>query len=187
MPIAMAVAAAGLAGCGQASASPPASSAAPAVQSTVTVTSVTTASPVSPASAGSSPGGAPRCTAGQVTATASTDRPAYRAGDTVTLRTTLTNHSAQPCTLTVSPHDPAFSVSGGGGEVWRTCGPGQSCPLYERLVVIPAGGTNTESTAWNQHTCDQSSCTGPQAPPGAYRETATWAELGSASAPFTVG
>lgn len=181
--MAMAAVAAGLAGCGQASASPSASSAAPAVQSTVTVTSVTTASPASPAP----PGSASRCTAAQVTATASTDRPAYRPGDTVTLRTTLTNHSAQPCTLTVSPHDPAFTVSSGGGEVWRTCGPGQSCPLYERVVVVPAGGTNTESTAWNQHTCDQSSCAGPQAPPGAYRETATWGDLGSASAPFSVG
>jgi hypothetical protein len=183
----MLVVAAGLAGCGQASASPSAGNAAPAVQSTVTVTSVTTASPASPGAPPSSPGAAPRCTASQVTATASTDRPAYRPGDTVTLRTTLTNHSAQSCTLAVSPHDPAFSVSGGAGEVWRTCGPGQSCPLYERLVVIPAGGTNTESTAWNQHTCDQSSCAGPQAPSGAYRETATWGDLGSASAPFTVG
>lgn len=173
-----------LAGCGQAAASPAASSAAPAVQSTVTITSVTTASANS---AASPPGAAPRCTSGQVTAAASTDRPTYRSGDPVTLRTTLTNHSPQSCTLTVSPHDPAFSVSGGAGEVWRACGPGQSCPLYERLVVVPAGGTNTESTQWNQHTCDASSCTGPPPPAGAYRETATWGDLGSASAPFTVG
>jgi hypothetical protein len=180
----VAVLAAALAGCGQAVASPPSSSAAPALESTVTVTSANSASTSGAPGASST---ASRCTASQVVAAASTDRPAYRPGDTVTLRTTLSNHSAQPCTLTVSSHDPAFSVSGGGGEVWRTCGPGQSCPLYERLVVLPAGGTNTETTTWNQHTCDQSSCAGPQAPSGAYRETATWGDLGSATAPFTVG
>ena len=181
---AAAVVAVALAGCGQAAASPSASSAGPAIESTVTVTSASSASAASAPAASST---ASRCTPSEVTATASTDRPAYRPGDAVTLRTTLTNHSAQPCTLTVSPHDPAFAVTGGGGEVWRTCGPGQSCPLYERLVVIPAGGANTESTSWNQHTCDQSSCGGPQAPPGAYRETATWGDLSSATAPFTVG
>jgi hypothetical protein len=26
---------------------------------------------------------------------------------------------------------------------WRTCGPGQSCPLYERLVTLPAGCSRT--------------------------------------------
>jgi hypothetical protein len=104
----------------------------------------------------------------------------------VSLSTTLTNHSAQACSLDVSPRDPAFSVSGGGGEVWRTCGPGQSCPLYERLVVLPAGGSRTETTSWDQHTCDASTCQGPPPPAGAYRETATWGDLGSASAPFTV-
>lgn len=173
-----------LTGCGQAAASPSANAAAPAVQSTETITSADSASATGGAAASST---ASRCTASQVVVTASTDRPAYRPGDAVALRTSLTNHSAQPCTLTISSRDPAFSVSGGGGEVWRTCGPGQSCPLYERLVVLPAGGTNTESVTWNQHTCDQSSCTGPQAPSGAYRETATWGDLGSASAPFTVG
>jgi hypothetical protein len=179
-----AVLAVALAGCGQAAASPSANAAAPALESTVTITSANSASATAAPSASST---ASRCTASQLTVTATTDRPAYRAGDTVTLRTTVTNHSAQPCTLTVSSRDPAFSVSGGGGEVWRTCGPGQSCPLYERLVVVPAGGANTESVPWNQHTCDQSSCAGPQAPSGAYRETATWGDLGSATAPFTVG
>ena len=179
-----AVVAVGMAGCGQAAASPSANAATPAVESTVTISSANSASGTGSPPASST---ASRCTASQVAIAASTDRPVYRPGDTVTLRTTLTNRSAQPCTLTVSSRDPAFSVSGGGGEVWRTCGPGQSCPLYERLVVLPAGGANTESVPWNQHTCDQSSCAGPQAPSGPYRETAAWGDLGSATAPFTVG
>ncbi len=65
--------------------------------------------------------------------------------------------------------------------------PGSSCPLYERQVVVPAGGTQTQTEPWNQHTCDASTCTGPPPPSGAYRGTASWGSLGSASAPFTVG
>jgi hypothetical protein len=176
-----------LTGCGQAAASPPSSSAVPAAVGSASVP-VAVAPSVTPSPAApTSPGAASRCTAGEVTAGASTDRSAYRAGDPITLTTTLTNHSAQPCSLDVSPRDPQFTVSGGGGEVWRTCGPGQSCPLYERLVVLPAGGSRTETTSWNQHTCDASSCQGPPPPAGAYHETATWGDLGSASAPFTVG
>lgn len=177
-----AVLAVALAGCGQAVASPAASSAAPAVDTT---SRLATTPPSSLAS--TSPGAASRCTAAQVTATAATDRPAYRTGDPITLSTTLTNHSAQACSLDVSPRDPAFSVSGGGGEVWRTCGPGQSCPLYERVVVLAPRSGRTETTSWNQRTCDASACQGPPPPAGAYRETATWGDLGSASAPFTVG
>jgi hypothetical protein len=175
-----------LAGCGQAAASPTASGARPAVDTTSRLATPAPPATASPAPPPASPGAAPRCTADRVTATASTDRPSYRSGDPVSLSTTLTNHSAQACSLDVSPRDPAFSVSGGGGEVWRTCGPGQSCPLYERLVVLPAGGSRTETTSWNQHTCDASSCQGPPPPAGAYRETATWGDLGSASAAFTV-
>ncbi|HEV7465977.1 MAG TPA: hypothetical protein VGP96_06735 [Candidatus Dormibacteraeota bacterium] len=172
-----------LTGCGQPPARPTASNAVPAAVGTMSRPAIVgpSATP-SPASSGATS----RCTAGEVTATASTDRPAYRTGDPVTLTTTLTNHSAQACSLDVSPRDPAFSVSGGGGEVWRTCGPGQSCPLYERLVTLPAGGSRTETASWNQHTCDASSCQGPPPPAGAYRETASWGDLGSASAPFTV-
>ncbi len=183
---AAAVLAVALTGCGQAAASPPPSSALPAVTGTSRPAAV--APSASPSTAApTSPGATSRCTAGEVTATASTDRPAYRPGDPITLTTTLTNHSSQACSLDVSPRDPQFSVSGGGGEVWRTCGPGQSCPLYERLVVLPAGGSRTETASWNQNTCDASSCQGPPPPAGAYREIATWGDLGSASAPFTVG
>ncbi|MEA2614745.1 MAG: hypothetical protein QOE72_528 [Chloroflexota bacterium] len=168
-----------LTGCGQATARPAAGNAVPAAVGTMSPPAI-----IGPSATPSA--AAPRCTAGEVTATASTDRPAYHAGDPVTLTTTLTNHSAQECSLDVSPRDPAFSVSGGGGEVWRTCGPGQSCPLYERLVTLPAGGSRTETAAWNQHTCDTTGCQGPPPPAGAYHETATWGDLGSASAPFTV-
>jgi hypothetical protein len=168
-----------LTGCGQPVPGPAASNAVP-------VAAGTASAPVTSPGAPTSPEAASPCTAGEVTATASTDRPAYRAGDPVTLTTTLTNHSTQACSLDVSARDPAFSVSGGGGEVWRSCGPGQSCPLYERLVVLPAGGSRTETTSWNQHTCDASGCQGPPPSAGVYRETATWGDLGSASAPFTV-
>ncbi|MEA2671134.1 MAG: hypothetical protein QOG45_1354 [Chloroflexota bacterium] len=166
-----------LTGCGQAVAGPAVSNAVPAAVGTASAPATTPAAP---------PEAASRCTASEVTATASTDRPAYRAGDPITLTTTLTNRSTQACSLDVSPRDPAFSVSGGGGEVWRTCGPGQSCPLYERIVVLPGGGSRTETVSWNQHTCDASGCQGPPPPAGAYHETATWGDIGSASAPFTV-
>jgi hypothetical protein len=184
---AAAVLALALTGCGQAAARPAASNAVPAAVGTASVPAAVLPSATPSAAAPASPGATSPCTAGEVTATATTDRPAYRAGDPVTLTTTLTNHSTQACTLDVSPRDPAFSVSGGGGEVWRTCGPGQSCPLYERLVTLPAGGSRTETASWNQHTCDASGCQGPPPPAGAYHETATWGDLGSASAPFTVG
>ncbi len=176
-----------LIGCGRAAASPPPGSAVPAATGSASAPAAPASSGTAAAAPPTSPEAASRCTAGEVTASASTDRPAYRAGDPITLTTTLTNHSAQACSLDVSPRDPQFTVSGGGGEVWRTCGPGQSCPLYERLVVLPAGGSRTETTSWNQHTCDASSCQGPPPPAGAYHETATWGDLGSASAPFTVG
>jgi hypothetical protein len=178
-----AVLAMSLCGCGQAAASPALTSAPPAAAIATSPAPPATSAPTDPP-----PGSAPGCTADEVTATASTDRPTYRSGEQVTLRTTLANHSAQACSIDVSPRDPAFSVSqGGGGEVWRSCGPGQSCPLYERVVVLPAGGSRTETTAWNQHTCDASACQGPPPPTGTYRETATWGGLGSATAPFTVG
>jgi hypothetical protein len=173
-----------LSGCGQAAASP--------AIGTVDTSSHAAASVPAPAAPsdtpGSASGNAAPCAADQVTMTASTDRPTYPKGATVTLSTTLTNHSPQACSIALSAHNPAYSVSGSSGSVvWRTCGPGQSCPLYERQVVVPAGGTQTQTEPWTQHTCDASTCTGPPPPSGAYRGTASWGSLGSASAPFTVG
>jgi hypothetical protein len=134
-----------------------------------------------------SPGATPRCTPSQVTASVSTNRPAYPAGTPVTATTVLANHSAQPCSLSVSARDPGFSVSGGTGEVWQSCGPGQSCPLFERLAVLSPGGSQTVSTTWDQHTCSASACDGPPPPPGAYRMTATWSDLATATTVLTVG
>jgi hypothetical protein len=181
--LALALLAGALAGCGGGVASSASSSAAPALDTT---SRLLTAQP-SAADPSATPGTAPRCTPAQVSAAASTDRPTYRQGDPVSLTTTLTNHSSQPCSLSVSAHDPGFSVSGGSGEVWRNCGPGQSCPLYERLVVLPPGGRQSVSAAWDQHTCGASACNGPPPPAGAYQAKADWADLGSATAPFTVG
>jgi hypothetical protein len=133
-----------------------------------------------------SPGAAPRCAAGQVTATVTTDRPAYRPGEVVQATSVLTNHSAQSCSLTVSARDPGFSVSGAAGEVWRSCGPGLSCPLYERLVELPPGGQDSASVTWDQHTCSASACDGPPPAAGPYRMTAAWSDLASATAVFTL-
>jgi hypothetical protein len=138
------------------------------------------------ASTAGSPGTAPSCTGRQVSATVSTDRPTYPPGETVGGTTVLTNHSAQPCSLTVSARDPGFSVSGAGGPVWQTCGPGQSCPLYERLVELPPGGRDSVSVTWDRHTCSASACGGPPAPAGVYRMTAAWSGLASATAVFTL-
>jgi len=104
----------------------------------------------------------------------------------VRLSTTLTNHSSQPCSLSISAHDPGFSVNGSGGQVWRSCGPGQSCPLYERVVVLPPGGAQTASSSWDGHSCGASSCDGPPPPAGAYQGKGDWGGLGSASAAFTL-
>jgi hypothetical protein len=139
------------------------------------------------AEAGDSSGSAPSCTDRQVTATVATDRAAYGPGTTVTATTVLTNHSAQSCSLTVSARDPGFSVSGAAGEVWRACGPGQSCPLYERLIELPPGGHDTVSVTWDERTCTASACDGPRPAPGAYRMTAAWGGLASATTVFTLG
>jgi hypothetical protein len=153
-----------------------------------TTARLATASPSAPgAGTGDRTGSTPGCTARQVTATASTDRPAYGPGTSVTAITVLTNRSAQSCTVTVSARDPGFSVSGTGGQVWRSCGPGQTCPLYERLVELPPGGQSSVSATWDERTCTASACDGPRPAPGAYRMTAAWSGLASASTFFTLG
>ncbi|GEM_PF-4554124 len=138
---------------------------APAVASTTTTTS-----PV------------PVCEQSDFAIATTTDRSSYPQGATVTIIVTAQNVSGHPC-MNAPPrwlqthHRGASVQTASGAAVWDDRRPIQA-DLAMPTYMVPAGGTVTLTTPWNQSSCaspqydpktDGNGCTGPPVAPGEYK------------------
>ena len=100
----------------------------------------------------------------------STEKAAYRPGETVRGASTLENRSAEACLL---PTRGFFKVSNAGGEVVGTFA---YTADFRFPVTAEPGKTFTSTFSWEQLDCAGSACV--QVPPGTYTVVADWTESG---------
>lgn len=99
--------------------------------------------------------------------TALTNRKTYAPGATVKMRATISNTSAQTCSVVVGGTTPTFSIFNASGvPQWSYCTSlvtPEMCPQYLRVVSLVAGSSFSVTNAWTLPT-------GVKAPPaGLYR------------------
>ena len=117
------------------------------------------------------------CAASEARVTVSTEKAAYRPGETIRGSSTLENRSAGACLL---PTRGFFKVLNAGGEV---VGNFAYTADFRFPVTAEPGKTFTSTFTWEQKDCSGSACV--QVPPGAYTAVADWTESGPYSGSTT--
>jgi Intracellular proteinase inhibitor len=82
-----------------------------------------------------------------ITATLTTDKASYNAGDKVTISLTETNTSNQAVTIQYGPSVDGFSVTQNGATVWRSNAGMQ--PMFIQSITLQPGQSHTFTSIWN--------------------------------------
>lgn len=142
---------------------------------TATPTGKTTAKPTSEASATptqAGTAGVPICTKDMLTTKLEANGSEFAPGSEPAFTVTMTNSSATPCLVDVSPETRVITVTSGPARVWGSsdC----AAKAKPKTLLVGAGKSEASTLTWDR-TRSEEGCprTGVVAKPGTYRATAT--------------
>jgi hypothetical protein len=144
-----------------------------------------TASSPSPQPSASAPAtGTPRCTAADLSASLTTDRPSYTSGQEPKFTGTFHNTSAAACRLVSDVASRKWTVTSGHDTIWSTAGC-QHTGSPTKAKLTPTGKA-TVSISWDGHRNDPSCTVGSTALPGTYVLRATFGAVTATPVVFHV-
>jgi hypothetical protein len=119
----------------------------------------------------------PACGASETTATITTDRADYRAGDAIVFSVKVTNDGAAACELPTGNCLPQIQVTDASGAlIWDRAAIAVVCEFGPPVSLVPRA-TFEETVVWNGRVCagrTPESCPDRPAAAGVYVASANW-------------